>query len=623
MHEVKILTVFFVVFLIIPLAGAKLIDNPEAVSHMRIKLVKDGVIMIKSQGPLPRVTGMDIYLSMPQNTDRQDYTLQSIEGPDSYFIENDQWDNEIVRLHWDSPEIDEDLYYSTSFEIDVRDAIESAAGKFFGESNVTKGTLEMTEKAYNLASGLDDIGKIFRLTEWVYNWVDYEYEYQGLPKSAQWTFENRRGICSSNSNLLISMLRILGFNAYYAIGYAYTEETPGTYWGPHGWVEVEHDGMTISLDPTWMESPVDSTHIKFANSPGSEYAERAEILGSNVGLVWKERNDPVIEVINVTESERVIINAEFIPNEVGSESHAMLLTEVSNGLSWECVLSYMQVQSCSIDGNYFLEMPVSNKTLAFCGNKTFMWFVKTPELGNNAIYTCPVSVYGPGSINKPEIVARSIPSDVDVAMNTPKVLTPNQVFNVEITLENHGFSRKDLKTYLIFGDDTKNEELELDPGYQAKLTWNLKAPVIPGFVKLQFFSSSGSLIEQDLKVISKRHVKIESVSIPQNMSLGDSVMVNISIRGLEQTRGELQVKIEDQSQTREFYVDQDETKNFVFSYTPGSAGNKEVGVILLSEGVYEDGMIGNLLVVEETGSVESIINAITGFFKWIASLFGM
>lgn len=623
MHGIRILAVFFALFLIMPLAEAKLIDNPEAVSYMRVKLVKDGTVLIKSQGPLPRATGMDIYLSMPQNTDRQDYTLQGVEGPDSYFIEDDQWGNEIVRLHWDSPAIDRDLHYSTSFEVEIRDAIESAAGKSFSDTNMTKATLEMTEKAYNLASGLDDIGKVFRLTEWVYNWVDYEYEYQGLPKSAQWVFENRRGICSSNSNLLISMLRTLGFNAYYAIGYAYTEETPGTYWGPHGWVEVEHDGMTISLDPTWLESPVDGTHIKFANSPGSEYTERAEVLGSNVGLVWKERNDPDIETIDITESERVIINAEFVPEEVGSESHALLLTEVSSGLSWECVLSYMQVQSCSIEGDYFLDIPVSNQTLAFCGDKTFMWFVKTPELRSSAIYTCTVSIYGPGSVKKPEIVARSISRDVDVRMNTPKVLTPNQAFDVETILENHGFSRKDLKTYLIFGDDARDKELELDPGYQAKLTWNLKAPAIPGYVKLQFFSSSGDLVEQDLKVISKRHVKIEDVSIPQNMSLDDSVMINVTIKGLEQSRGELQMKIRDQSQTREFYVDQDETKSFVFSYTPGSAGNKEISVILLSEGVYEDGMIGNLLVVEETGLIEGIIGAVTGFFKWIASLFGM
>ncbi len=605
----------------IPIANAKLIENPEAVSYMRVKLVKDGIVFIKSQGPLPRASGLDVYLSIPQDNDRQDYTLQGVMGSDSYFMENDQWGNEILRLHWDNPPIDRDISYSASFEVEIRDAIESAPGKSFSETEVTQATLEMTEKAYNLISGLDDIGKIFKLTDFVYNWVEYEYDYQDLPKSAQWVFENRRGICSSNSNLLISLLREVGFNAYYAIGYAYTEETPGSYWGPHGWVEVEHNGKLISLDPTWLEAPVDGTHIKFANAPGSNYTERAEILGSNIGLMWKERNDPEIEIIDITESERVKIETEFIPTEIGGESYALLLTRVSSGIPWECMLSYIQIQSCAMGNSYFLEVPVENQTLSFCGEDSVMWFVKTPRISGGTTYTCPVSVYSAGSVKKPELITRPIHDDINVMLNTPKVLTPRETFMVDTILENRGFSAKDLKTYLIFGDDVSTEDLRLEPGYQAKLTWNLRAPATPGQTKLQFFSSSGDLIEQDIKVISKRHIKIEDVTIPDNTSVEDSVNINVVIKGLEQAGGEVQIRIEGQYQSREFYIEQDEIKSFVFPYNPTSGGNKEISVVLLSDGVYEDGMVGNILVEDDVGWLQQIIETINGFFAWVGSMF--
>ncbi|MCK4496857.1 MAG: transglutaminase domain-containing protein, partial [Candidatus Aenigmarchaeota archaeon] len=520
-----------------------------------------------------------------------------------------------------NPPLERDIDYRISFDVEIRDKMNPAPGKSFKTTSMTRASLEMTEKAYNLVSDFSDVERLFKLTEWVYYWVDYEHAYQNLPKEAEWVFENRKGICSSNSNLLISLLRELGFNAYYVIGYAYTEETPGTYWGPHGWVEVEYGDKSISLDPTWMESPVDGTHIKFANAPDSNYTERAEIIGSQVKLVWT-RNEPEIDIIEIEDSERVGIQAEFVPEEVGGESYALLLTRVSSLSSSECVLSYMQIQSCAIGEGYFLDIPIENQTLAFCGNETLFWFVKTAKLKGSTIYTCPVSVYAAGALKKPQLRARALTKNVHVRMSTPKVLTPNQVFTVETTLENHGFSKKSLKAYLIIDEEMQSKDLELDPGHQAKLTWTQRAPATPGDVKLKFFSSSGDLLEQDLTVISKRHVKIEKVSIPENITLEDSLFLNVTVKGLEQVRGELQVKIGGESQTREFYIDKDEIKNFIFPYTPESEGNKEISVILLSEGLYEDGMIGNLLVVRESAWWGQILEWINGFFAWISSLFG-
>ena len=116
-------------------------------------------------------------------------------------------------------------------------------------------------------------------------------------------------------------------------------------------------------------------------------------------------------------------------------------------------------------------------------------------------------------MEKPEVNAMGGAKNIEVIMNTPKVLTPNEVFRVDTILENHGFVRKNLKTFLMLGDEIQEQELAIDAGYQGKITWTLKAPSKPGSNKLYFFSSSGDLIEEDLTVISKRNVKIQRVSL--------------------------------------------------------------------------------------------------------------
>jgi hypothetical protein len=238
------------------------------------------------------------------------------------------------------------------------------------------------------------------------------------------------------------------------------------------------------------------------------------------------------------------------------------------------------------------------------------------------VYTCPISIYAAGALEKPQLKARNLPREIEVRMSTPKVLTPGQLFTVETTLENRGFSSRSLENYMIFGDGFQSRELELNVGYQAKLTWSLKAPQSPGNVRLSFFSSSGDLLEEELTVISARHMRIESISVPENMSLKDSIFINITVIGLEQVSGELQLRIDEDVQTRELYIDKNETKSFTFPYTPASEGNREICVILLSEGQYEDGMIGNLLVIGESSFWEQMLGAVAGFLKWIASLFG-
>jgi transglutaminase-like putative cysteine protease len=616
-----LLALLLSLFLIMPAAGAKLIDNPESVTYMHARVVKNGSVVIEPQSSLARATSLSIYITIPQDSNRQDSVLQKVEGPDSYEMVKDEWGNDVIKLYWDDPAVGERIGYGAVFDVEVHDSMDPASGRSFPPAETSRASLEMTETAYNLVSNMDEIGKMFRMTEWVHGWVDYDSSYQDLPKEAAWVFENRKGICGAYSNLLISMLRTLGFNAYYVIGYVYTEETPGSYWGPHGWVEVERDGKSISLDPTWLEAPVDSTHIKFANSPDSNYKERAEVLGKDVKLVWT-REDPEVELIEKTESPRIDVQTEMIPEEAGSESYALMLTKVSSRLSWECVLGRMEVQSCTMGSGYFLEIQEREQTLRFCGNETLFWLIRTPELRENVAYTCPVYVSGAGALEKPDLKAKAHEDDIMIRMSTPSVVVPNQVFDVETFIENHGPSGRNVRSYLMLGDYVQSKDLELDPGYEARMTWTAKAPSNPGTAKLGFFSSSGDFVEQNLNIISKRHVEIMEVSVPQNLTLGDQLVINVTLLGLEQATGELELRIEEDIQNSEFHISKGGSKTFLFFYTPESGGNKEISIVVFSGGQYEDGMIGNVMVVSESGWFEKILEWLGGIIGWVSSLFG-
>ena len=174
-------------------------------------------------------------------------------------------------------------------------------------------------------------------------------------------------MCDGFSNLLIGLLRARGYNAYYIAGYAYTETTPGSYWGSHGWVEAELDGKTVTIDPTWLESPVDSTHIRFTASPDSNYSEYIWIMSNSVRVNWN-RNEPVVSMVEERSGPIVGLDLDVIPEEAAGDSHVLLLGSVSSNVSEDCVLARLDARSCSVlGGGGFLGFMGRSRVLGFCG----------------------------------------------------------------------------------------------------------------------------------------------------------------------------------------------------------------------------------------------------------------
>lgn len=612
--------------LAVPGAGAKLIDNPEAVGYLHSEVIKEGSIALRSTGFGARASSLEIRHTIPQETETQERELISVEGPDSHKLDEDEHGNEVIILSWSDPPIDQELGYSLIFDVRVWDRDDSASGKDFPTTDLTEPDEGITEKAFDLAQGLTAREKFMALTSYVYNLVEYDRTYQNTQKSARWVFENKMAVCDGHANLLISMLRAIGYDAYYVIGYAYTEENPDPetqgYWGPHGWVEVEHDGKAISLDPTWHEHPVDATHIKFATGPDSNYTEYVSIMASNVELDW-DKGDYYVSMLESRQEPRLSIESRLTPETVGSEQHALMITEVES-LEEDCVLTRLDIQSCSDRGKPFLELEPEEAGIGLCGKDTLYWFLGTPALGRGTEYLCSVTVYGGGTNSSKELKAARDADPIAARISTQKVFTPGELFTVESTVENTGLFEAELELFLMLGDVVQEHSMEVVGMQAADITWQMRAPREPGDYILRFFSSSGDLVEEEVSVKEHRKVEISRAELPVNITLGETLLFNITLSGLKQSRGELRMVAGTAKHEMDFVLEKSEQRTFTFSYTPETEGTKHVSVVVLSEeGTYEDGFVGSIDVVRDKGWWEDIWEAIRGALEAIFRGLGM
>jgi hypothetical protein len=421
---------------------------------------------------------------------------------------------------------------------------------------------------------------------------------------------------------MISMLRALGYNAYYVIGYAYTEEdldpVNPNYWGPHGWVEVEHEGELITIDPTWSESPVDATHIKFANAPDSNYTEYVEILASRVSLDW-ERQEPRITMNDMREGARVSMENLVVPGTLKSSSYGMIITDISPETGQDCVLGRMSIQSCkSEDGDDFFSLGWTENEVYFCDNERVYWILGTPFLQQGVEYTCPVSIYGMGLDERLTIPAMAGTDEGDITMSTRKTLLPGQAFNVSAVIENHGLLGLDTKAYLLFDGEAYMKSSSIPSGGKETIPWRLEAPKSPGDYVIGIFSSTGDYAEESVAVMDVKYISIANISYPRETGLGDAVQVNVTVKGLEGAReGRLSVSLDGEEDGMEFVIEPGEEKTFLLIFEPDGEGRKELSVDIFSGERYEAGFSGSVNVVKEEGFLEGIIRQVHEFFSWI------
>ncbi len=619
----KYITAVVVIGLLLcgPFVNAKLIGNPEAVSYMHTIVSKSGSVWFEKTGNFPRVESLDITLSIPQDTYNQKVRIVGVEGPDSYNITEDRWGNQVMKISWNRPDINRELPYNVSFDVKTYQKSGTAPGKSFPVTELTEASPEIKRVAYSQIQGLNGTEAMLALAAWVYYAVDYRMGYEGLQKSAKWVFENRKAVCDGHANLLISMLRSVGYNAYYVIGYAYTERTPGRYFGAHGWVEAEYGGRLITLDPTWLESPADATHIKFSNAPDSNYSEYIWAMSSNVKVHWK-RNEPSITLLEKEESPRISIHEDVIPETVGGGKSALIVADVAGREGYQCVLGRIEALSCSTkSGRPFLDIEERNRTMMFCGEDKVFWFARAPEVEKNMLYTCPVTVSGGGETVNRSVEVKRGRDDITLDVDTQKVLLPGENFVVRTVLSNEGFVDRDLKVYIAWNGELRKKDVTVGKRGSREIVWTLESPARPGEYRLTAFSSSGDRAEESLTVSERRRIRIVNVSVPSVVDIGRPLGVNITVLGLEDSVGEIVVKIGEKEERRSFSIQGGEEKVFLFSSGSVKEGRMRLSVDVFSGNRnYEDGMVTSITISHERNWIEDLIERIGELFKWLLSI---
>lgn len=112
------------------------------------------------------------------------------------------------------------------------------------------------------------VAKAERLIKFVH---DYIGPAEGPdPISVLDVIKKRQGDCTEHAMLYVTLARAAGVPAREVSGVIYMGDDHKAF-GGHAWVEVVLDGQWISMDPTWNQTKIDATHIRY----GSEFAARA------------------------------------------------------------------------------------------------------------------------------------------------------------------------------------------------------------------------------------------------------------------------------------------------------------------------------------------------------------
>jgi hypothetical protein len=594
------------------------ISNPEAVSYLHAEVTRSGYVYLSDSSPFQKASELTVTLTVPQNTTRQKSQIKSVIGPDRYYIGEDAWGNKVARLYWEIPDLKKKLYYTLVSDVEVSDGAEAAGNVKFPMTGFTEATPAIAQLTFDLTYGLDDIQRFFALSEWVHKNTIYDNDAKAFSESAAWTFQNRKGACDEFSNLLLSMLRVLGYEPRYVVGYAYSED-----WGQHGWVEADYRGKTVSLDPTWLESPVDSTHIKVAELPDSNLTEHVEARGGQITIDWK-KDEPLINVISHTESPKITIGASLIPENTTGESYSLLSTDFVPVP--ECILSNIRVKSCTMQSQEsFLSVQKDTQTLAICGPQKLYWFLKTPQTESGVLYACPVIIYGAGAEKSVTVTAGPGPgSRMSTSVKSQSVFTPGQIFEMESVTENQGFVEGSVTAYVFFGGSVQSRDFTIRPGESASTTWIMKAPQAPGDYELTLFSSSGEMASRSIKVIQQRHAQIQNISSPSRASAGEVLSVNITVRGISDFSGIMNITIDGYSETRGVFLGPSESKTFLISHTPQSPGTRMISVTVFSDSrQYEDGWWGTLEVTGQRQWWDELLDWLEGVVGSVLSALGI
>jgi transglutaminase-like putative cysteine protease len=625
----KFLPVFLLIILVIatPQASADQISDPENVTYMKAGVTQSGHITLTAESSVASAEDLTLRLYIPQQDSRQSVSVERVIGPDDYSFEDDGSGNTQIVLVWEKPRIGGEIDYLLETIVEV-EAGPSREARYFPVTPVIEPSKGIIETAYTVGGGERSVRNMLLLSNWVHANVEYDLGCEEQAFAAEWVFNEGRGTCDEFSNLLLSMLRTLDYNAWYVAGYAYLsgKQEGGEAFGSHAWVEGRLASDTYSFDPTWAESPVDATHIAFARLPDSNFTEHTEVKSRDISISW-EKDETRFQVIDFRQEPRIRTSVRSVPESVSGGKNVMIIADMeADG----CVATNLRIASCvDEEGDDLIDIAEKRRPVSFCHSATFYWFGETASISRGVRYSCPVTVAGGGGLAKSAVSITSEPQiDVRTSASAGKILVPGQVMELSLSARNNGFSRADLQVFAMLGDEMKEGILGIEPRDTDRITLELTAPQAPGAYNLYVFTSSGDLMTEGVEVISERHLKITEITMPTSMEIGSNGTVKVSVTNLgEDSIASVRFQAGGTSETKTVKILGGDEHVLSFDFAAENEGDNAVIISVLdSEGSYEDSWTGSINVFrrpslkeEVSGGIEAIIMAILEFLR---NLFG-
>ncbi len=105
------------------------------------------------------------------------------------------------------------------------------------------------------------VEKVARLVRFVQTYI--EDDYHANPLTLLDILDKRKGDCSEHARLFTALARALSIPCRDVSGLMYFGDTEKGFY-PHAWNEVVIDGYWHPVDPTWGQTTIDATHIRFS-----------------------------------------------------------------------------------------------------------------------------------------------------------------------------------------------------------------------------------------------------------------------------------------------------------------------------------------------------------------------
>ncbi len=597
------LALAFFLVLVIPSFAQTQELNPKSVQSITLRIVQTGELIVTGS-----VDRMNLTLYIPQDGVQQ--LDVSSNQQVSWKYGQDKFGNKVVVMEWANP------IGTVSYQINIVVKNEArlitnlpdigSDPKYLGHTSTIVINDDIRKIAYPYEKSWSNVAQ---LTEFVYNYVNYDISTVGQRYSSAWVLENKRGVCVEHANLLTALLRASGIPTRYVVGYAYSSVDKKLI--GHTWVEVlASDGSWIPFDPTWLEGIyVDATHIKTANLLDDNQLDVLTYLGSGQ-VTWKRGSSIVqpsrrltgdlygdtVSVINYT--ARNITTLTLSASTVGSGDFGYIKAAVSSNA---CAINSFSAASCvDKDGTTLFDIMEENQSFFSCGSHGVYWFYR--ETGNK-MYICPASVFDQiGSSRSIDVEVGEGIGQSPVSISGPSIVNIGEQFRLTASSD---------PSFIFYSPDF---------GQQNSRNWDLKI-FRPGTYRFYLYSSA-SLAQKNIIVVEQKEFNL-TVDAPASVKQNSSFIINVTAKNLLSSR-EAKITIDFGGQRTENIATfaASEEKKLQFNVTSHTSGSKELVVAVNSNSLTPYSTVVNVEAPKGLLEDKGILGVIIKFFASIASFFG-